>query len=309
MKRREFCKTIGATAAAMLGAQFGAGAASADTSFKLRYVLSSAMYGKMPLDVILPEVHKTGARHIDIWRLPHGDQREQIDRLGVDAFAEMLLIHDVELAVSTCYPLGPFRLVEEMGFVKKLGGRIVLCGSTGPREPKGRAAKEGVRAFLEKMKPHVSKAEEHGLVIAVENHDKQLLYHPDALYYFAEMNNSKHLGLAFAPHHLHKWTSEVPKIIRALGKDNLPFFYGQEHSDGIRKKAPKAVEMQQMPGFGKLDYRPIIAALKDIDFDGFFEIFMHPVPRGIPILPTVEQVTDAINKSRAYLDACISESA
>jgi len=265
------------------------------------------MYGKMPLQDILPQARKTGATHIDIWRLPHGDQREQIDKLGIEKFRELLTQHNVQLGISTCYPLGPFGLNREMDFVKKLGGRIVLCGSTGPREPKGAAAKQGVRTFLEKLKPHIAKAEQLKITIAIENHDRQLLYHPDALRYFAEFNRSKNLGLAFAPHHLHKWTKEIPKIIEDLGAHNLPFFYGQEHSEGIRKKTPKHIEMQQMPGYGKLDYRPILAALRKAKFTGFFEIFMHPVPRGIPILPTVKEVTAAINKSRAYLDRCLKE--
>ena len=36
---------------------------------------------------------------------------------------------------------------------------------------------------------------------------------------------------------------------------------------------------------------------------------MHPTPRGIPILPTVGEITAAVNKSRAYLDKCILETA
>ena len=34
---------------------------------KIRYVLSSAMYGEMKLDDILPEVSKAGCEAIDIW--------------------------------------------------------------------------------------------------------------------------------------------------------------------------------------------------------------------------------------------------
>jgi aspartate carbamoyltransferase catalytic subunit len=37
-------------------------------------------------------------------------------------------------------------------------------------------------------------------------------------------------------------------------------------------------------------------------FAGPLEIFMHPVPRGVPILPTVAEITTAITESRTYLD-------
>jgi sugar phosphate isomerase/epimerase len=72
------------------------------------------------------------------------------------------------------------------------------------------------------------------------------------------------------------------------------------------EKLPKAQELEQMPGRGVLDFRPVLAALKKINYRGWTEIFMHPVPRGIPILPTAEQVTFEINRARRYLRECLS---
>jgi len=309
MNRRDFIGRL-SLAAASLGPLSTLPSAAAEKTFRFRYILSSAMYGTMPLEVILPEVAKTGADAIDIWQLPHGNQREQIDEMGLDAFAELLTKHKVKLGVSTRYPLGPLKLQPEMEFVKRLGGKMVLCGSIGPREPKGEEAKVAVKAFLETMKPHVARAEELRVVMAIENHDNQLLYHPDSLRYFAEFNRSKHIGIAFALHHLHAFTSEIPKLIEDLGNDQIPFIYFQEHGEGIRKKVPKEEEMKQMPGFGGgLDYRPIVRALRKINYSGYAEIFMHPTPRGIPILPTAGEITQAINASRAYLKNCLKETA
>ena len=63
-----------------------------------------------------------------------------------------------------------------------------------------------------------------------------------------------------------------------------------------------------MPGFGGgLDYRPVIKALADIRYTGLVEIFMHPTPRGIPILPTAPEITAAINRSRDYIERCRRE--
>jgi sugar phosphate isomerase/epimerase len=308
MKRRQACQLLtGAAAASFVPCGKGQGESEPDgKAFTPRYILSSAMYGEMALEAILPEVAKTGSEAIDIWCKPHGNQREQIDAMGYEKALALLARHKVRPAVFTRYPLGPFGLREEMKIAKQFGAEILLCGTTGPSEPTGEDAKKAVREFLEKMKPHVAAAAEHGLTIAVENHDRQLLYHPDALRYFAEFNTSKHLGVAFAPHHLHAFVDEIPGLIRALGNDNLPFIYFQEHSNGIRNKVAKEIEMQQMPGFGGgLDYRPILGALKDIKHTGYCEIFMHPTPRGIPILPTVDKITAAINKSRAYLASCL----
>ena len=306
MKRRKFLQSLAATSAVPSLAATAKTLAASEL-LKLRYVLSSALYGEMPPDEILPEVAKSGCEAIDIWCKVHGNQREQIAEMGDDAFAALMKKFGVKLGVSTRYPLGPLKLQEEMAWVKKHGGRMVLCGSTGPRDPEGVAAKEAVRKFLEDMKQHVAKAEELGVTIAIENHVGQAIYHPDSLRYFADFNRSSNLGIAFAPHHLFRWPDEIPKLIRDLGAKQIPFIYFQEHSEGMMKKTSKEIEMQQLPGLGRLDYRPIVRALRDIGFTGYVEIFMHPTPRGVPILPTAAEITAAINKSREYVEKCILE--
>ncbi len=303
IRRGEFLRTLGLAAATPWLAR-----AAAPEPFTLRYILASALYGELPLADILPEVAKTGCEAIDLWCRPHGSQREQAAALGDEAFAALLRAHQVRLGSSTRYPLGPTGLKDELAWTKQLGGDLVITGSRPPSEPSGAAAKAAVRDFLELMKPHVARAEDLGVTIAIENHDKQLLCHPDALRYFAEFNRSPRLGVAFAPHHLHRWADQIPALIRDLGARQIPFLYCQEHSEGIRKQVPKEIELQQLPGFGGgLDYRPILRALRDIRYTGLVEIFMHPTPRGIPILPTIPEVTAAVNRARDYLERCRRE--
>jgi len=268
------------------------------------------MYGEMPLAKILPEIAKAGCEAIDIWCKVHGNQREQIVEMGDEAFDALLREHKAWVGTSTRYPLGPFGLQDEMEWLKKFHGKVIVTGSKGPKDPEGDAAKEAVKIFLEQMKPHVAKAEELGVTIAIENHVGQAIYHPDSLRYFAEFNRSTNLGIAFAPHHLFRWVDEIPKLLRDLGAKQIPFMYFQEHSEGMMKKTSKEIEMQQLPGFGgSLDYRLVVKALRDIGYTGFVEIFMHPTPRGIPILPTAAEITAAINKSRAYVEKCLAETA
>ena len=209
---------------------------------KIRYILSSAMYGEMKLDDILPEVSKAGCEAIDIWCKVHGNQREQISEMGYTRAKELFDQYKVKPAVFTRYPLGPFGLQKEIETVSEFfDSEIFVCGTIGSPELKGAEAKKAVQSFLEKMKPHLATAEERGVIIAVENHSSQFLYHPDALRYFAEFNKSAHLGVAFAPHHLHKFTDEIPDLIRDLGSQNIPFMYFQEHSIGMLKKSPKKI--------------------------------------------------------------------
>jgi sugar phosphate isomerase/epimerase len=71
------------------------------------------------------------------------------------------------------------------------------------------------------------------------------------------------------------------------------------------KAMPKEEELQQMPGRGKLDWKPLLSALKEINFTGPTEIFMHPTPRGIPILPTAAETTAEIIRAKQHLDSLI----
>ena len=114
------------------------------------------------------------------------------------------------------------------------------------------------------------------------------------------------MGIALAPYHLPQEPDLIASIIKKLGK-KLVHFYAWQHGQGCMKKMPKELEMLQLPGYGPLDFVPIVNALKQINYNNWTSVFMHPTPRGIPILPASEQVTAAINKSRVYLKHCITD--
>lgn len=276
---------------------------------KLNYLLASALYGDMTLDVILPEVSAAGCAGLDVWCKPHGTQREQVEAMGLEAFAELLKRHAVKPVCFTQYPLGPFGLQKEFPVIKKLGGSLMVCGSGGPKNLAGAEARDAIKAFLEKMKPHADAAAEHGITLAIENHASSLLSSRDSIRAWAEFNKHPALGVAFAPHHLSANVDDMPGLIRDLGSKNLPFIYLQEHGVGSQKKVEKEIELQQLPGLGTLDYKPILRALREVEFSGWAEIFMHPTPRGVPILPTAKEITAALQKSRAHIDKLIEQDA
>ncbi len=109
-----------------------------------------------------------------------------------------------------------------------------------------------------------------------------------------------------APYHLPQEAPQLGQLIETLG-DSIAVFYAWQHGMGCHEKLPKEQELLQMPGRGDLDFGPLLAALKRIDYAGWTEIFMHPVPRGIPILETAADVTGEINRSRAYLEARLAQ--
>ncbi|MGV3486824.1 MAG: sugar phosphate isomerase/epimerase family protein [Planctomycetaceae bacterium] len=303
--RRQFNALL---AFAGLNASLATAAAQDDRAaqpWKPRYILGSCLYGYSPLADIVPEVTKCGATAIDIWPMVHGNQREQLDELGEAQFSKLLDEHSIKLGCITQYKLGPFALQDEMRLAKRLGCSTIVTGAKGPVGLKGDALKQAVVHFIEQMKPHLAVAEETGVTIAIENHAKNLIESPDSLRWLAELRPSKHLAIGLAPYHLEQDAQQIASLIRDLG-DSIEVFYAWQHGNGSHEKMAKSLELTQLPGRGPLDFTPLMEALRDIRFEGWTEIFMHPFPRGIPILETTEQVTAEINLARRYLDSCLS---
>lgn len=272
-----------------------------NSGFRLKYLLASCMYGYQSLAEILPEVAKTGARAIDIWPKVHGNQREQLDQMGETSFQQLLETSAVELGCITQFKLGPFALKNEMQLAQRLGCATIVTGARGPAGLSGLALKKAVAEFVEKMKPHIAVAESTGVTIAIENHGNSLIESPDSLKWLTELSPSPHLGIALAPYHLPQNSEQLALLIQQLG-NAITVFYAWQHGMGCHKKLPKDQELLQLPGRGEMNFKPLLSALKSIKYSGWTEIFMHPVPRGIPILETTSQVTDEINHSRQYLE-------
>jgi sugar phosphate isomerase/epimerase len=303
--RRDF---IAAAATISSGLLVSAAAHHQEKPFRLKYLLGSCMYGYQYLGEILPEVRKTGATAIDLWPKVHGNQREQLADLGEEKFAAMLQQHEITLGCITQYKLGPFGLQDEMRLAQRLGCHTMVTGGKGATGLKGSELKAGVADFIEKMKPHLAVAEETGVTIAIENHGNNLIESPDSLKWLAELRPSKHLGIALAPYHLPQEPKQLAELIETLG-NSIAVFYAWQHGMGCMEKLPKEQELLQMPGRGDLDFGPLLSALARIEYSGWTEIFMHPVPRGVPILETAAAVTAEINRSREYLEKLLASGA
>ncbi|WP_417849139.1 sugar phosphate isomerase/epimerase family protein [Thalassoglobus sp.] len=307
--RRDFCRTAIAAGSSLIPA---ASLCAADAQqpadnkkFKLNYIVASCMYGKLPLAQIVPEVPKSHATHLEIWATPHGNQREQLDEMGEEKFIDLLNEHQVKLGSFTCFKYGIFKMQPEMKLVKRLGGDMVICNTGGPKNLEGSELKTEVNKFAEKMKPHIAAAEEIGVTIGVENHSGGLIASPDSIRMLFDLVDSPSIGLAMAPYHLPQEPELIGGLIEELGP-RLVHFQAWEHGMGCTKKLPKEQELMQLPHRGPLDWKPILASLKRINYQGRTEIFMHPVPRGIPILPKLEDVTKEINASRESLESLIA---
>lgn len=297
MNRRHFLQALGALATLP--------ASAAASPWRLNYLLASSMYGSLPLAEILPEVKKTGAGAIELWPRKHGSQREELDAMGEEAFASLLQGHGVGFGGTTRYDLGPFKLADEIRLVRRLGGSCIVTGGAGDYKVPPEQLKANVRDFVEKMKPHAALAAENGVTLGIENHVNNLIDTPDSLRWLADFSREvPGLGIALAPYHLPQDPGLLAELIRHSDR-KLTLFYAWEHGRGCMKPMPKDEELQQMPGRGPLDWKPLLQALRAIDFRGPTEIFMHPTPRGIPILPTAAETTAEIVRARQFLDALV----
>ena len=302
MPRRQFLRrSMGG--AAMLASSAVLGGAQR-VGFRLRYMLASCLYGKLPLSEILPEAKKVGAEFIDIWPAVHGNQREQMEQMGHDAFERLLGTHRVQLGCLTHYDLGPFALGPEVPVANRFNCPLMVCGGKGPKGLQGSDLKKAVGQFCAQMEPHLEKAAAAGVSIAIENHGNNLIDSPDSLKWLVELRPMDHLKVALAPYHLESVGVDeggLADLIRALGNE-IAVFYAWQHGLGCHQKLPKDQELLQLPGRGDFDFEKPLRALQEIRFDGFTEIFMHPVPRGIPILPSSQESTREINRSRSHLE-------
>ena len=149
--------------------------------FELNYILASCMYGTLPLAEIVPEVKRIGSDRIDIWPRVHGNQREQVESMGNDAFAALLGTHGVGLGISTRFDLGPFGLEAEMAFTQEFGASLIVTGSKGPKDLVGDELRAAVADFAEALKPHIATAEKYAITISIENHSSALIESPDSM--------------------------------------------------------------------------------------------------------------------------------
>lgn len=310
LSRRDFGKTIlaGGLASAlggMIPSTTHAEPADAEPSakpFGFDYILGSSMYGTTSVEEILAQLKTTHCSAIDIWPRKHADQREQVESMGHDQFRELLTKYQTRLGILTRYDLGPFKLAPEIAVAKEFSCPMIVTGVGTRPAANADERKAAIKGFKEKFAPTLALAEETGIVIAIENHLNTLLESCDDIRAFADAFSSPHIGIALAPYHLPQEPQELAGLIRDLGP-RLVHFYAWEHGKGSHTKLPKEEELMQMPGYGPLDFGPLVEALRTIDYQGFTEPFMHPVPRGIPIMPTTPEVSAVINKSESYLNS------
>ncbi len=297
LSRRE---SLAIGAAAVATCLFDSAAVATNGDFRLRYTVASCMYGYAPVDEVLGQLAACGAESIDLWPKVHGDQREQVDAMGIDALQKLLEQHKTRVDVISAYRFSIFDLEPEIKFAQTIRCPMLVTMAKGPLGLSGVILKQAITDFMKKLRPHIDIAASNNVTLLIENHSGSMIDSVDAIRYLVDEFKSNHVRLALAPAHLPQEAELLGSLLKEVG-DRLGFFYAWQYGKGFREKMPREDELLQMPGRGELDFAPMVRALRDIQYAGLVEVMMHPTPRGIPIMPTTAEVTDEIAKSHAYL--------
>ena len=284
--RRRFLAGVacGTVAAAVVRPGLLAGAAEDQPKrWTMRLSTSSIHYKGLPIEKACERIAKLGFEAIDIWSAhagcPHLD--DVAKRLGPDGLKELLARHKLRLYAFSVYAGGYRRYAELLG---KAGGGVAIQGGPGPCKPAELSAR--MKAYLEGLKPLAELAEKHDSYLAIENHGSSLLDSVDSFKAFVETNRYPRVGIALAPYHLQARKESVPDAIRVAGKQLL-FFYAWQHAGGL----------EQLPGIGKTDFTPWLAALAEVNFRWPVNPFMHGEPEP-------DKMSEALVKARDYLKQC-----
>ena len=283
MSRRRFLAAAASGAAAVAAAGPLAAQAAKPKRWRMQLSTSSIHYKSLPIEQACERIAKLGFEAIDIWSghagCPHLD--DVAKRLGGAGLKKLLAKHKLKLYAFSVYRGGYARYAKLLG---EAGGGVAVQGS-------GRGGRQGdltarMKALHERLKGLAELAEKHDSYLAVENHGGALLNSLDSFKAFVDTNKSRRIGIALAPYHLQGIKASVPEAIRIAGKQ-LFFFYAWQRAGGVG----------QLPGHGKTDFVPIIAALAKIDYRWYVNPFMHGEP-------PPDKVSAALAKSREYLLGC-----
>lgn len=289
LTRREFGyrSAILAGGAAALAARLPVAAAAKAPAPKARWRMklstSTIQFSKLPIEKACQRIAALGFEGIDIWSAhagcPHLDDVQK--RLGGDGLKALLAKHKLKLFSFSVYRGGYRKYAELLG---KAGGGVAVHGSAGGVKASDLTAR--MKAYIERLKPEIELAEKYNSQVAIENHGGALLNSLDSFKAFVDVNTSPRLGIALAPYHLQRMKVSIPEAIAAAGKQLL-FFYAWQRAGGTA----------QLPGIGKTDCVPWIAALAKAGYRGYVNPFMHHEPKP-------DEMSAALAKSRDYLRAC-----
>jgi sugar phosphate isomerase/epimerase len=150
---------------------------------------------------------------------------------------------------------------------KEIGGKCITTEPGGPL-PDGMKWADGLKLFIEMLKPVVEHAEREGVMLLVEPEPDLLIETADQYLEFARHISSPMLGLNFDIGHFYCVGDEPAPTVRKLAPH-----IRHVHLEDI---APTRKHHHLVPGEGVIDFKSALQALKDVGYDGWVTIELYP---------------------------------
>src|SRR4051812_10486469 len=152
-----------------------------------------------------------------------------------------------------------------LSLAKELGARCITTEPGGPVE--GRNWSECLKLFVEMLRPVVEHAEKEGVMLLVEPEPDLLIETADQYLEFAAKIRSPYLGLNFDIGHFYCVKDEPAPTVHKL-KEHIRHV----HLEDI---AATRVHHHMIPGEGVIDFGPVLAALRDVGYDGWVTVELY----------------------------------
>jgi len=152
-----------------------------------------------------------------------------------------------------------------LSLAKELGAKCITTEPGGPLE--GRTWAEGLKLFVEMLKPVVEHAEKEQVLLLVEPEPDLLIETADQYLEFASKISSPYLGLNFDIGHSYCVKDDPADTVRRLAA-----LIRHVHLEDI---AATRVHHHMIPGEGAIDFGAALSALKEVGYDGWVTIELY----------------------------------
>ena len=150
---------------------------------------------------------------------------------------------------------------------KELGAKCITTEPGGPVPP-GESWAKNLDLFVEMIKPVAEHAEKEGVLLLVEPEPELLIETADQFLEFIGRIDSPAVGLNFDIGHSYCVSDDPAPTIRKLAK-----YIRHVHLEDI---AATRVHQHMVPGEGAIDFAPVLAALREIGYEGWVTVELYP---------------------------------
>jgi sugar phosphate isomerase/epimerase len=261
------------------------------TNYQVKFAICNEIFNDWNLQDAMGFAAKTGYQGIEIApytiapsvTLVSSAERTQLRKVAERAGIEICGIHWVLIGVEGLYlnhPTAPVQnrtrqyLCELVNFCADIGGKIMVVGS--PKQRNVMQEVSSARAWAiatETFRDAVKTAEDRGVTICIEPLAPTETNFINTAYEaveFAQQFNSSAMKIILDVKAMCSEELSIPQIIR----ESHPHF-AHFHANDKNLKGP---------GFGKVDFKPIAAALKEVTYNGYVSVEVFKFGEGPEVI-------------------------